>query len=341
MNKQKLYLFLIVFLFIFTGCANKLAPPRIDNIQDKVKILEPIKGSYKNNIGKEKKLIINDYIYEVTYSLMKWSKNNYKTICLANKICLVDTLNNGYFTHSAISGQEELFELDKPVKYAILKKILNIDYIDNPKIYHNKVIKEGLEIIYIPSLNTISNKEVGESMYVKINQLAFNTYKIGINKKLSVLQIDEYGQARNEYIVNFNKNYPLMEWSEKNYKTICEEELCLMDINNSNTFTHYAIKNESKLYPLDEVIKYNSIQDFHYNEDSFKYQALYQGKVGNKIKVSFREFTNDMARPAFTQDIEYELEPNKSTIIGFKGLRINVIKATNLNITYSVIKDYN
>lgn len=74
---------------------------------------------------------------------------------------------------------------------------------------------------------------------------------------------------------------------------------------------------------------------------TFKYQALYQGKVENKIKISFREFKDDMARPAFTQDIEYELEGNKPTIIGFKGLRIEVKKLTNLNITYSVIKDYN
>lgn len=47
-----------------------------------------------------------------------------------------------------------------------------------------------------------------------------------------------------------------------------------------------------------------------------------------------------MLRPAFTQDIEYELNKNNTTIIGFKGLRIEVIKATNLDITYKIIQDY-
>ena len=48
-----------------------------------------------------------------------------------------------------------------------------------------------------------------------------------------------------------------------------------------------------------------------------------------------------MARPAFTQDIEYELDKDGKTLIGFKGLRIEVEKATNLDITYKIIKDYN
>jgi hypothetical protein len=48
-----------------------------------------------------------------------------------------------------------------------------------------------------------------------------------------------------------------------------------------------------------------------------------------------------MARPSFTQDIDYELNKDGSTIIGFKGLRIEVIKATNIDITYKVVKDYN
>ena len=78
-----------------------------------------------------------------------------------------------------------------------------------------------------------------------------------------------------------------------------------------------------------------------YDRDSFKYEALYQGKIGNKIKISFREFIDDMVRPSFTQDIDYELEKDGTAIIGFKGLRIQVLQATNLNITYKVIKDYN
>jgi len=47
-----------------------------------------------------------------------------------------------------------------------------------------------------------------------------------------------------------------------------------------------------------------------------------------------------MSRPSFTQDIDYELNKNGNTIIGFKGLRIEILKATNIDITYRVIQDY-
>ena len=57
-------------------------------------------------------------------------------------------------------------------------------------------------------------------------------------------------------------------------------------------------------------------------------------------KEIFREFKDDMARPAFTQDIEYDLEKDGTSIIGFKGLRIEVLRATNIDITYKVLKDY-
>ena len=47
-----------------------------------------------------------------------------------------------------------------------------------------------------------------------------------------------------------------------------------------------------------------------------------------------------MIRPAFEQIIDYELAQEGTTTIGFKGLRIEVLKATNMDITYKVLKDY-
>ena len=46
-----------------------------------------------------------------------------------------------------------------------------------------------------------------------------------------------------------------------------------------------------------------------------------------------------MARPAFNQDLQYDL--NDSNIVGFKGLRIEVIKATNTSIEYKILSSFN
>lgn len=313
--------FVLITLYIFSGCANKVPFPKISTKDSYAKILNPIDGYYENKFGKKNKIVVNNSEFNSKHSLLIWPKNNYKTICFTNRICLIDTLNNNYFSHSAVMGIEELYPLVTPVKY------LEIATLDSPIIFHNPKIQVGFKKVYIPSLNTISTREVGESMYEKTNQFVFDTYSTQINQKI----LD----------TEFNKKYDLLVWPENNYKTICEENICLLDINHNGIFSHYATKNDSSLFPIDRPFIYKPIQNITYNEDSFKYQALYQGKIGNTIKISFREFSHDMARPAFTQDIEYELESNKPTIIGFKGLRIEVIKATNQNITYSVIKDYN
>jgi len=333
------FLLMISISLFFTACNKRIQPPSYASGQ--VKLLEEVHGYYETKIGIKKDLNIKTANYESLHRLRLWPQNNYNSICFYRPLCLIDTMNNGYFTHSALITKKDLFPLTKPVKYTILKKISTVQYIDKPKIYNDENRKEGLSIIYIPALNTISNKEVGESIFAKINQYKFNKYETRINQKILVHLTNEYGENDNRAI-EFDKNYILMKWPEKGYKTICEDNICLIDKNNNNSFTHYAIEEEVKLYHLEKPIKYKAIEKIKFTEDSFKYEALYQGKIGNKIKISYREFIDNTARAAFTQDIEYQLnENNRPTIIGFKGLRIKIIKATNLNIKYSVIKDYN
>jgi hypothetical protein len=73
--------------------------------------------------------------------------------------------------------------------------------------------------------------------------------------------------------------------------------------------------------------------------DSFMQSLIYSGKVGNKIKLGYREFSNNLARPAFSNDVEYDL--TESTIVGYKGARIEVIEATNQYIKYQVLQSFN
>ncbi len=73
-----------------------------------------------------------------------------------------------------------------------------------------------------------------------------------------------------------------------------------------------------------------------FSTGSFKRQLIYGGLSQNVISISYREFVDNMARPAFTQDVKYDL--GESKIIGFKGARFEVSKATNTELTYKVIK---
>ena len=73
-------------------------------------------------------------------------------------------------------------------------------------------------------------------------------------------------------------------------------------------------------------------------EKCFKKELIYNGKEGDNVKFTYREFINNMIRPAFNQDLSYNLNDGK--IIGFKGLRIEIIKTSNIGIEYKVQKHF-
>ena len=80
--------------------------------------------------------------------------------------------------------------------------------------------------------------------------------------------------------------------------------------------------------------KHSSLSD-----NSFQQTLIYSGKVGSKIRIGYREFSNNMARQAFSNDVEYDL--SESPFIGYKGARLEIIEATNEQLKYRVLQNFN
>jgi hypothetical protein len=72
--------------------------------------------------------------------------------------------------------------------------------------------------------------------------------------------------------------------------------------------------------------------------ESFQQTLLYSGRVGDKLNISYREFSGNTARPAFNNDVEYDFSTSKT--IAYKGAVLEVIDADNTSITYKVIKNF-
>jgi hypothetical protein len=69
---------------------------------------------------------------------------------------------------------------------------------------------------------------------------------------------------------------------------------------------------------------------------SFRQELLYNGKSKDTIRISYREFKDTLARPAFSQDLSYDLSESRE--IGFRGMIIEVVEATNSYIRFLVRK---
>ena len=74
--------------------------------------------------------------------------------------------------------------------------------------------------------------------------------------------------------------------------------------------------------------------------EGFKYELLYQGVSDKTLRITYREYINDLARPAFYQEVIYVLNPSGTTTINFKKVEIEILAANNNLITYRVNKGF-
>ncbi|WP_342606379.1 hypothetical protein [Pantoea agglomerans] len=73
-------------------------------------------------------------------------------------------------------------------------------------------------------------------------------------------------------------------------------------------------------------------------ENSFVRTIEYNGNAGGVLKFTYREFSNDMARSAYTTD--FTIDSSEGNTVTYKGARIKVVKADNSSITYTVLSGF-
>ncbi|MDZ4104389.1 MAG: hypothetical protein U1E12_22225 [Hydrogenophaga sp.] len=73
--------------------------------------------------------------------------------------------------------------------------------------------------------------------------------------------------------------------------------------------------------------------------DSLQRTLIYNGRVGDKVNIGYREFSGNTARPAFNNNVEYDL--NESREIAYRGARLQILDATNRSIKFRVISNFN
>lgn len=70
--------------------------------------------------------------------------------------------------------------------------------------------------------------------------------------------------------------------------------------------------------------------------DGFKYELIYQGIDSGVVRVAYREYTDNLARPAFAQDLTYTLDVDGTTNARFRDLALTIHAADNNQIRYTV-----
>jgi len=71
-----------------------------------------------------------------------------------------------------------------------------------------------------------------------------------------------------------------------------------------------------------------------------RYELLYSGLQGRTVSITYREYStgesSTAVRPAFSQELKYDLAQEGKTIVTFREVRIEVSEATNERIGFMV-----
>jgi hypothetical protein len=204
----------------------------------------------------------------------------------------------------------------------------------------NIVIPETYTKI-IPELNEIRNAEIGNTVVYREKGHKNDAIEITktFNIKLDgVFKIVEEG---NIFINQYNTN----EYNFYISSSVSEFGIAIPRSGNNpliytksdidGIYTTGFIYNGLNLIRPKEQIEYIQTKVTTKKKDYFKQEFIYNGRVGDALKFIYREYLNDYARPAFTQDLQYDLSENKT--IGFRGMRIEIINASNTKIEYKVL----
>jgi hypothetical protein len=93
----------------------------------------------------------------------------------------------------------------------------------------------------------------------------------------------------------------------------------------------FTIDPPSVRFDIDEV------KDYSGRGGDNNFELVYSGIIGDNLSILYREYTdNDMARPAFSQELTYD---KKASQIRFRNMLIKVSSATSEEIRFTVLSE--
>jgi hypothetical protein len=227
-----------------------------------------------------------------------------------------------------------------------------------------KVERPSVQVFYAPGLEMESAVQVGESIVSVVKQESVEAYKvdsdvvrrIGKDKALVFPKGSSFG------LIGRDAQGPLYATAVIATRELNPDGSCVIvagacddsrnfdkpdDMNqsgfriNSATGKIDLVFDRSRFarvssYPAEpfEVRKIGNVA-VSFSQPEFRRELIYSGVSGSTLSLSYREFSRDFARPAFTQDLKYDL--SQGTTIGYKGARFEVIKADNVSLRYRVL----
>jgi hypothetical protein len=191
---------------------------------------------------------------------------------------------------------------------------------------------------------TISTAKVGGEIYV-----SFNYRELGQPKKFVIEQ-----EVRGRFVfsnVVIPSGTVLVETIPGFY---CSEAklyvdpiagpwrpVCFQDQDNDRKFDRFGVRPGSIWLwknPAGMNVPFKLDERSHITlaDGGYKKELVFQGVQGDSLKVLYKEFSDDVVQPSFTQELSYPVV-NGAATIDFRGLVINVTSISETAMTYQLV----
>lgn len=113
-------------------------------------------------------------------------------------------------------------------------------------------------------------------------------------------------------------------------------DACLYDDDGDGTFDRFGGNEVQGGKKLPQPMPYRPSEFISPTSDSIKQTVIFLGSTKDTLRLSYREFVNDMARPAFTEEYTFPLGPTLPQTISFKGVKLLVTAIDGDGLHYSI-----
>ncbi len=183
-----------------------------------------------------------------------------------------------------------------------------------------------------PSLNVVTTVNVGQIMVSEYDYLAQD--RAILRESIS----GSFWSGRNAVVAGSS----LIAAISEGQKIYCMPPggvgaPCVKDTNGDGFFDRASTMNVYGMLVSETNISPVGYRQADQNiQDGFKYELLYQGRNGDVVRIAYREYTDNLARPAFSQDLTYTIESENQTAVRFRDVSLTIHSADNNEIQYIV-----
>jgi len=112
---------------------------------------------------------------------------------------------------------------------------------------------------------------------------------------------------------------------------------CFIDDDGDGTLDRHSRDEVVIFRKLKPPVPYTKTDISLMREDSFRYVLLYSGATGDTLRFSYREFKDNLARPAFTEELTIPRE-ELPQMIALKGRVFEISAVGGMGLSYRLIK---